>query len=277
MATATSEDVEVKKERGLGDCMPLGAVQLTSKELTQVRQLPKFNDLCIDAYLSSLCRENRKAQFAFVDTFLSGLLQGNCTVVDRHRTLSRWASHALAGFNVGDDRKLFVPWHVPGHWILAVVVLHLPLEDQLDVSHIRIWDSLGCEWDSVDTELRLWLRSHLRVSAMSLRAVQTYYPVPAAPFQHQSDGKSCGPAVCLYAQREARSVRFQPSVMKLGQNPAECAVRFCGMVLEMRKQVDKVLGSTLADSSTVCGRCRVRVRPGVNSHRKQQWSFQCPA
>jgi hypothetical protein len=234
----------------------LGPLRLTTTDLAQIRRLPKYNDLCIDVFFRSLCENQADGSVVFVDTMLSKVLLGGVSQQRRHHLLAKWSQRVLRSFVAGKTIKILFPWHADGHWQLGVMVLEQPVMGAVRLVQMRIWESFGSTCNEMDRQLRRYAISHLQVSKESVKKVSTFYPVPQSPNHHQRDGVSCGPAMCLYAEREAKNPCVVPAVWHLKPRPNEtCEQVFANLILHIRQQIDLVVQGCITADNMPMAKC----------------------
>ena len=245
----------------------LGPLRLTTTDLAQIRRLPKYNDLCIDVFFRSLCENQADGSVVFVDTMLSKVLLGGVSQQRRHHLLAKWSQRVLRSFVAGKTIKILFPWHADGHWQLGVMVLEQPVMGAVRLVQMRIWESFGSTCNEMDRQLRRYAISHLQVSKESVKKVSTFYPVPQSPNHHQRDAVSCGPAMCLYADKEAKNPCVIPGVWHLKLQPNEtCALVFARLILNIRQRIDLVVQGCISEDDMPMAKCK----PGLVAWYKSQ-------
>jgi len=185
----------------------------------------------VDSFAKTMQRLQRNNEEWFDDEIINGyfyLLSQRFPSVGylssyflAHPHAAHWSNsqQVVKAFQDGLIDKILIPYHLPGHWTLLVI---------MDNGEYLILDSLGRLHTQV-AQIHKWLTttfSHIKNWRCSV------------PFNepHQFDACNCGPYICLYAELVAQGKSFGHI------NAGMCCIN----IAQIRGQILQALQSNMA-------------------------------
>ncbi|UYI27868.1 sentrin/SUMO-specific protease SENP1 [Encephalitozoon cuniculi] len=153
--------------------------ELLPEDIRRMRDGSLLNDKIINVYFELLAKHSKATVYVFSTFF--------------YTTLSRrgveWVQRWTSGINIFENRLIYIPVHIPGHWMLMVFDVR-----EMVLEH---YDSMGNVYRDVARGVSgylrdEWRRIHGKDPLISIRLKRK---IPL-----QRNGKDCGVFVCMFGR-----------------------------------------------------------------------------
>ncbi|KAH9412280.1 putative Ulp1 protease [Ordospora pajunii] len=181
LAASATNEFEAAFRVCIHDELPISRMgyELLPQDLNRLADGGLLNDKIINVYFEIVSKYSTQAVHSFSTFFYSALRSRGVEWVQR------WTSEV----NIFDNKLIFIPVHVPGHWCLVVM--------DVEEMQLEYYDSLG----TADMQVVDFVIEYLR--AEWCRVCGDGFKISIKPMKdipQQQNGTDCGVFVCMYAR-----------------------------------------------------------------------------